>query len=603
MDSAQGVGYAQWFMPMNPVSGKRLRGLELVSIVAVWLAALAPAATRAADVECHLEGVADPEILKNIEATLSIFRDEDRDDLTPERIRQLHERAPLEIQKAVEPFGFYHPEIQATLTPVENDEFEARYAITLGEPVRVRDVQVSVAGEGKDMPPFPRLAAEFPLKAGDVLDQRLYDRRKTAFASAAADSGFLDATFSTRTIRIHRDENVADIQLAFDTGPRYRFGPVTFDSTSVDERVLRSYLTFKPGDPFRYDRLLAFQSALGGATYFSKVEATARRDLAVGHDVPVHVTFSTRPPQRYEIGVGYGTDTGPRLLLSAEFRRLNRSGHRYSGRVNISQVELSLSTEYVIPSLYPDIHAYSIGAIAAHLDPDAYTTDRFAIGPTRSQPRFGWLESITLSYEHEDFTVASDDGITNLIIGGITYRLKRADDDIAPTHGHRVDLAVRGADEALASSQSFVSLTATGKLVRTLTDRVRVLLRVDGGATSTNAFRELPPTVRFFAGGDASVRGYDYQSLGPLDDESHVIGGHLLLTSSAEIQLRLRGKFGLAGFYDAGNAFAHIDEGIVEQGVGTGLRWQSPVGPIRLDLAYALRHDDWRVHFTMGPDL
>ncbi len=590
---------------MNPPSGIRLRRRPIVSaaLLAAALAVLAPVATRAAKVECRLAGVANPEILENIQATLSIIRDQDRDDLTPARIQQLHERAAMEIQRAVEPFGYYRAEIEGSLTPGKNDRFDARYTIALGEPVRVREVHVSVTGEGKAHPPFPELVAKFPLETGDVLDQRLYDRRKMTLASAAADSGYLDATFTANVIRIHRDENVADIELAFDTGPRYRFGPVTFDSTSVDDRVLRAYLTFKPGDPFRYDRLVAFQAALGGAPYFSHVEAVAQRDSVAGRDVPIHVKLSTRRPRRYEIGVGYGTDTGPRLLVNAEFRRLNRVGHRYSGRASVSQVELSISAEYIIPSLYPDTHAYSIGALAAHLDPDAYTTDRLAIGPTRSQPRFGWLESITLSYEREDYTVGSDNGITNLVIGGITYRLKRADDDIAPTRGYRVDLGLRGADEALLSSESFLSFTATAKAVHSLGDRLRLLVRVDGGATSTPSFRELPPTIRFFAGGDNSVRGYDYQTLGPLDDQGQVIGGHLLLTTSAEFQIRLKGKFGLAGFYDAGNAFEHVDEGIMEQGAGTGLRWQSPVGPIRLDAAYALRHDKWEVHFTMGPDL
>jgi translocation and assembly module TamA len=560
-------------------------------------------ATRAASVECRLEGVSDAEILKNIESTLSIIRDQDRDDLTADRITQLHERAPMEIRRAVEPFGYYHAEIEASLTAEGNDRFEARYAIALGEPVRIGEVKVSVTGEGKDQSPFPQLVTEFPLKTGDILDQRLYERRKTAFASTAADSGYLDARFTASVIRIQRDDDVADIEMALDTGPRYHFGAVTFDSTSVDERVMRAYLTFKPGDPFRYDRLLAFQARLGGAPYFSRVEAVAQRDSAVDHEVPIHVKLSQRRPRRYEVGVGYGTDTGPRVLLSAEFRRLNRAGHRYSGRVNLSQVELSVNAEYVIPSLYPHTHTYTIGALVARIDPDAYSTDRVAVGPTRSQPRLGWLESITLSYEYEDYTVGSDDGITNLVIGGVSYRLKRADDDIAPTRGYRIDLGLRGADEALLSSQSFLSFTASAKVVRTPTERVRLVARVDGGVTTTPTFRELPPTIRFFAGGDNSVRGYDYETLGPLDDGGRVIGGHLLLTTSAELQFALKGKFGVAGFYDAGNAFADTGEGVMEQGVGGGLRWQSPVGPIRLDLAYALRHDSWRVHFTMGPDL
>jgi translocation and assembly module TamA len=467
----------------------------------------------------------------------------------------------------------------------------------------VRSVTVSVTGEGRNRPPFPDMVAAFPLPSGSVLDQRLYTKSKNAFASTSADSGFLDATFTASTIRIHREENVADIELVLDTGPQYRFGPVQFDSSGVDERVLRAYLTFQRGDPFRYHKLMAFQSALGGAPYFSRVEAVPRRDLAAGTEVPIDVKLSSRRPRRYEVGVGYGTDTGPRLLFNAEFRRLNRAGHRYSGRLNLSEVELSLHAEYVMPSLYPDTHAYTIGALVARIDPVAYNTDRVAVGPTRSQPRFGWLESITVSYEHEEYTVGSDDGVTNLVIAGVIYRLKRADDDISPTRGYRLDVGVRVADDAFLSSQTFLSGTLTAKGVRALNSRLRVLARVDGGLTSTPSFRELPPTVRFFAGGDNSVRGYEYQSLGPRDEGGQVIGGNILFTSSAEVEVGLTGKFALAAFYDAGDAFASWQDGIVEQGVGSGLRWRSPVGPLRLDLAFPLHHDGWRFHFTMGPDL
>ncbi len=575
----------------------------IVILMCAMAIALPASAAARAQVECHVEGIADDVIEKNIETTLSMFRDRDRDDLTAERVAQLHQRAPLEIQRAVEPFGYYHATIDGSLTPGDDDHFAARYVVTLGKPVRVRDVTFSLTGDGRKAPPLPQLVAQFPLKKGDILDQRVYEKYKTTFAGAAVDSGYLDASFTASVIHMNRVQNIADIQLEFATGPRYFFGPVTFDSTSVDDRVMRAYLTFKPGDPFRYDRLLAFQSALGGAPYFSRVEAIAQRDSTTDRDVPIHVKLEGRRPRRYEIGVGYGTDTGPRVLLGAEFRRLNRAGHRYSGRIKVSEVELSLSAEYVIPSLYPKKHAYTIGVLAAHIDPDAYTTDRFAVGPTRSQPRFGAMESITLSYEHENYTVGSDDGITDLMVGGLAYRLKRADDDIFPTHGHRFDFGVRGSDEALLSTQTFASFTATAKMVRSLNGRTRIVARAEGGATSSPTFRELPPTVRFFAGGDNSVRGYDYQTLGPLDETGRVIGGPLLLTTSAEVQIALKGKFGVAGFYDAGNAFEHLGSGTMEQGAGAGLRWQSPVGPIRLDFAHPLHHDGFRVHFTMGPEL
>jgi translocation and assembly module TamA len=124
------------------------------------------------------------------------------------------------------------------------------------------------------------------------------------------------------------------------------------------------------------------------------------------------------------------------------------------------------------------------------------------VGPTRSQPRFGWLESITLSYEHEDYTVGSDDGITDLFIGGVTYRLKRADDDIAPTRGHRFDIGLRGADEALLSSQTFVSLRRR-RAVRTLTGRVRLVAASTAGVT-TRPFASAAHDP-LLAGGDNSA--------------------------------------------------------------------------------------------------
>jgi translocation and assembly module TamA len=568
----------------------------------VW-AVLAAGPVRAVEVETEIVGIHDKEIARNIEVSLSIIRDKKLKGLTEANVTQMYDRGPMEIAKAVQPFGYYQAVVEGTLTPEGNGKFAARYVVTLKDPVRVRDVHVEVIGEGHNKEPFPTLVKQFPLKKGDVLDQRLYTRAKNEFSAVVADSGYLDARFVTSAIRIQKAENVADVDIALDTGPLYHFGEVKFDSSVVDERVLRTYVRFKPGDPFRYSQLLAFQSNLGGTPYFSRVEAVPRRDLATGTTVPIEVKLDPRRPRRFEIGVGYGTDTGPRVLFNTEFRRLNESGHRFTLRTNVSQLELSLNAAYVIPSLYPKKHEYTIAALAARIEPNAYTTDRFATGPTRSQPRFGWLESITLSYEHEDYTVGPDDGITDLFVAGLTYSHKRADDLVSPRNGHRIDLGIRGASDQVWSSQSFASLTGSGKVVRTLAPKWRILARADAGFTETHQFRDLPPTVRFFAGGDNSVRGYEYQSLGPRADDNKVIGGETLLTGSGELEYAFMGKFALAGFYDAGNAFTKSLDGKVERGVGGGLRWKSPVGPIRLDLAFPLEHDGFRLHFTMGPDL
>jgi translocation and assembly module TamA len=150
---------------MNEGQGVMAR-CRAVLMCAVAVALLGPAAARAAKVECSIEGVTDEAIVKNIEVTLSIFRDRDRDDLTPESIARLHDRARIEIRRALEPFGYYHPSIDAKLTAEKDDHFRARYVITLGDPVRVREVSLSITGEGKSRPPFQVQLLAVPLTRG-----------------------------------------------------------------------------------------------------------------------------------------------------------------------------------------------------------------------------------------------------------------------------------------------------------------------------------------------------------------------------------------------------------------------------------------------------
>ncbi|MDC4226629.1 MAG: BamA/TamA family outer membrane protein [Candidatus Manganitrophus sp.] len=134
----------------------------------------------------------------------------------------------------------------------------------------------------------------------------------------------------------------------------------------------------------------------------------------------------------------------------------------------------------------------------------------------------------------------------------------------------------------------------------------RLLLRGEFGWTSVSNFDDLPVSLRFFAGGDRSVRGYGYNTLGPENESGEVIGGRYLATGSVEYDYRIAEQWGVALFYDIGNAANEIDWDLNPQDrVGIGGRWYSPVGPIRVDLAYALDRPGlaFRVHINMGPDL
>jgi translocation and assembly module TamA len=187
---------------------------------------------------------------------------------------------------------------------------------------------------------------------------------------------------------------------------------------------------------------------------------------------------------------------------------------------------------------------------------------------------------------------------------GVSYSLLRSDNRLDPNRGYRLQFDLRGAVDGLLSDANVLHGNVMLKGLTTVFDNHRLLGRVQFGGTETNGFSAVPPSLRFFAGGDQSVRGYDYQSLSPENNRGDKIGGRYLFTASAEYQYSLTDKWRLATFIDQGNSFNSLEFPTLKTGVGFGVRWVSPVGPLRLDLAHALDDDGGvRLHFSMGPEL
>ncbi len=209
-----------------------------------------------------------------------------------------------------------------------------------------------------------------------------------------------------------------------------------------------------------------------------------------------------------------------------------------------------------------------------------------------------------MNHEEEDFDVADDEGRTTLLIPGISWTKIWADNPVNTKRGLRVYLDIHGTHESLISDTSFLQFRTQLKYIRGLWTDSRIIIRGEGGASLVREFSELPASVRFFAGGDHSVRGYAYNSLGPEDENGNVAGGRHLLVGSIEYEQKIRGNWSVALFYDAGNAIDSISDAI-KSGAGFGVRWKSPVGPVRIDLAFPLSESekDWRIHLIVGPDL
>lgn len=576
------------------------RVLKILFVVAVL--ACAAEAYAADRVRVEIAGLGG-EVLANVTSYLTLVQQKSHAELTDERIQKLHTKTPAEIREALQPFGYYKPEIQSELTRVD-EVWVARYVVTPGPPLKITAVDVQILGSAAQDAEFQRLLRKLPVAMGNTLEHAQYEESKNALMQLATERGYLDAQIETSEIRVDLESYSAAIVIHFNPGERYRFGTIKFDVPEFEAEFLQRYATFAEGDGYTFTALLDLQNALTDSDYFSQIEVKTRRDLVQNYMIPVEVTAVPRDRTRYTLGLGYGTDTGARATAGVERRRVTRDGHRWRADAKISEISNSLSTRYFIPLDNPRTDQFTVTAGYENQRWAGNTSKKYLLSGNVSRLDNGWQKSLFINVEHDqDFTVGGQSGDSTLVMPGINWSRVRANDRIYTTFGNRFMVEVRGGSETLGSTTSFIQGRANVKFVRRFQDYGRVLARGDVGYSKVLNFEELPPSVRFFAGGDFSVRGYEYNKLGPRENDK-VIGGTHLLVGSLEYEQIFTESWSAAVFYDTGNAMNNFAEPLV-RGTGVGLRYRSPIGLIRLDLARPL--DDTRdaryVHISIGPDL
>lgn len=569
--------------------------LWLVSIT-IGMAFAMPAAAA-----LKITGV-DGELERNIQAFVSLASE--ACDTEAWLIRRRYRKLQSETRKALEPYGFYKPVINAQLT--QDDQcWHATLEIDPGEAVTYRNVDVRIEGAASQDAAFADLLSPRSLVPGATLRHADYDRLKNALQVRAADRGYVEAEFTASRMDIWPDEGAADITLHFDSGPRYRIGEVSLSQDFLDPAIVLGYIDLERGTLYNSEALARAHRDLSQSAYFGSIEVVPETGKAANGEIPIRISLQPGTRIEYTVGAGVSTDTGVRFRGGFRNNRLNARGHRIIADLSISPVIQGLTAEYRIPLEDPRREWFSITGSVSNEEVDTFDSDAQAVG-LRWTKAMGpnWLRTLFLDASNESFNVGETIDTSRLIVPGVMFDRKISDRDVFPMHGHRLGAELRGTDNALGSTTSYLQATAWLRMIRSIGTENRILARVEIGATASKDFTKLPPSVRFFAGGDESVRGFDYNSLGPVDTEGNVIGGTNLLVASVEYERHLWGNFYGAAFVDAGNAFDNLDFE-ADVGAGLGFKWRSPIGPVRFYLGYPLTDDDpsVRFHLRLGADL
>lgn len=558
-----------------------------------------------AGVTLHIEGV-EEELQGAVRNNLQLAQYADRQ-ISASQAQRLFAQVESQAAEALQPYGYYNVRVQSELKPgAQPGDYEAFLRIALGDPVIVTAMHVEVGGSAQDLPAIRQAVAAFAPKTGERLDHGAYEGSKNAITTALQANGYFDAKLLRHTVQVTAAANSATIDLAWDGGERYRYGEVRFPDTQFSPNFLRRYLPWRPGDYYSTDQLLELQQRLVDADYFSAVSVQPDLEHTAAGVVPVDMLLIRAKRTVYTAGAYVSTDSGPGVRFGVERRWLNDRGHKLGGEVEYSQRLKAASIYYRIPRPGERNRNYNFAAGYHEEETDTSRSHMAKLSAAEVLDDWhGYTRTLGLQYLNGDFTIADEQRNSSMLYAEGLLTRKRADDLLFPRRGISVAYGLRLAGQGVLSDTSLAQVQADAKWIRPAGKHSRLILRGSLGAMVVGDFDALPPELRFFAGGDRSIRGFDYQQLGETNETGGVIGGKYLTVASVEVEHYFLPKWGAAVFVDAGDAYSSSFDANV--GAGIGLRWRSPVGIVRLDVAVPVKTDEEdrgvRLHVVIGPDL
>lgn len=544
----------------------------------------------------------DKDLVNNINTHLSVYP-------APESCiisRHFLNKVENALSNAMQGLGYYQFRIHE-LTP-ESPTSCQRWQLSLspGERVIISSIDITLQGPGETDNVLLDSVRSFPIQPGAQLNHKTYETGKETIRNKAILNGYFDFRFITKTLNVDVEENSADITLVADTGARYQFGDITGELDEEEQHVIERMRTFQAGDDYSVEKINSFTQQLKLTGFFEQVALRPLIDLRQNNRVPLRLIVKQKPRHIVNLGAGASSDTGPRGTINWLRPRLNKDGHSLETELFASSPLQSATLNYKIPLHNPSRNFVTLQMGLKSTNDNDTRSDMFSLALKRhwALSADNWNSIAFLRYDQESFVQGEQDRLsTTLFIPGITVSRLRSEGELNPTWGDRQIVTLEGATDALLSDINLLRLSIQTRWLRSFQQH-RLFWRADIGGIETNDFTQVPSSLRFFAGGDQSIRGFGYQSLAPIDEEGQLRGGKYLYTTSLEYSYELTENWRVASFIDIGNASDEMFQAPA-LGFGLGAHWSTIIGPVRFYLARGKSdlESTWRFHFAMGAAL
>ena len=549
----------------------------------------------ASAVDIQIKGV--PKQFRNtLRATLEKPTDDSAESVN-EYIKAVPDRAKLAMQS----IGYYNSHIE-----LKQSEKELVLHVRAGEPVIISKLFINVEGDARLDGRYMPIIGQMPLRQNLVFQHEDYEKTKDLLFDRAQDRGYFDFEFSQAQVRISKKNNTAEITLIVSSGTRYTFATVEFVSDYFSDDFLQGYVPFEYGDYYESSLLANLTQQMQNTGFFSTVKVIPLRGDLFGEQVPIKVEVNKKDKNLVGLGVGFATDTKARGKITWNRPLVNKKGHSFEAELGVSQINQNLSFQYRIPrSSDPLYNFWSLetGILNEQIEEQSSFLSTVNVQRIR-RTRRKWTESLFIRWEREIFEAGEQRDLTNLVLPGISYSKNHSKGFPFPTSGYSLQGTFYWGSRSLASSIDLFKTEFNIKVLKSVSKNDTFILAARYGAIGSNDFERVPTSQRFFVGGDRTIRGFPFRTLSPTDSNGDAIGGRFQEVLNLEYNRRIGGTWALALFTDAGRAFDEFDAPY-QVGAGFGLRWFSPVGPFRIDLAFGVSEEDtpFQLHLSLGPEI
>ena len=518
------------------------------------------------------------------------------------------------VATALQPYGYYNSETNVVI----DDGDKVTVNVSLNAPLTINKVTREIIGAGREDKAFRERFNALKLKEGDVLNQTIYESFKSSMFNYALSNGYFDFHWQATRLDLVRGAKQANVLLIAQSGPQYQFGELKIVGEDKAKAIISRLKPFETGDAYSSAVLSDFNRRLNQSGYFNRVIARPVVSDAEGLRVPVEVSLQHRPTDAFNVSLGAATDTGPRVRLGWERPWVNDKGHSVSSDIFISEPEQSVTADYRIPmkNITRDYASIEAGYQFIEYANTSFESETLSLSAHRYWQKNDspWQHDGSITYLRETYDQGElNTNTTSLVLPGYSLTYRNKDSELNISNGSYIQMLAQYGKEGFGSDIDFAKAVVEATLIRTFNDVHRISLRGEAGAIKTNSFDEVPTSLRFYAGGDQSVRGFDYREISPtadvIDPETgelvtDSIGGKYLLSTSVEYAYRVADNWRVAAFVDAGTA-TNDTSTTLTYSVGPGVHWLSPIGPVRLYVARGFAPDEntWQLHIMLGPEL